>query len=130
MYCHSRGTGISKFNHSCHSRESGNPYMWNYNFYVYIIANKSNTVLYIGVTNDLKRRIYEHKNKLVEGFTKKYNVSKLIYFEHYISIEEAIKREKQLKKWNRRWKDELIEKENPEWIELQDQIEGFPLSRE
>lgn len=92
--------------------------MWNYNFYVYIMANFSNSVLYIGVTNDLKRRSYEHRNKLIEGFTFKYNVNKLVYFEHYTDINDAIKREKQLKKWNRAWKDRLINEKNPEWKDL------------
>ncbi len=96
--------------------------MWNYNFYVYILTNKAKTVLYIGVTNNLVRRIYEHKNKLIPGFTKKYNVELLIYFEHFENINDAIKREKQLKKWNRKWKEELIIKENPEWDDLYNEI--------
>ena len=75
--------------------------MWNYNYFVYILTNINNTVLYIGVTNDLKRRVYEHGNKMVEGFTMRYNVTKLIYYEHFSNIEDAIRREKQLKKWNR-----------------------------
>jgi putative endonuclease len=78
----------------------------------------SNSTIYIGVTNDLKRRCYEHKNKLNEGFTKKYNIIKLVYFEQYINILEAIKREKQLKKWNRAWKNNIIEKDNPNWDDL------------
>lgn len=82
-------------------------------YYVYIMTNKSKT-LYIGVTNDLHRRIYEHKNKLIDGFTKKYNISKLVYFEVYTSIEDAIKREKQLKNWHRQWKINLIESSNKE----------------
>ncbi|MEK7508774.1 MAG: GIY-YIG nuclease family protein [Patescibacteria group bacterium] len=94
---------------------------------VYILASKRNGTLYIGVTNDLDRRIGEHKSKIVEGFTKKYNVDKLVYCEEYNNIEDALKREKQLKKWNRKWKLELIEKLNPEWIDLST---GFPLSRE
>ena len=87
-------------------------------YYVYILSNFTNTTLYIGVTNDLKRRIYEHKNKLVEGFTKKYNIYKLVYFEETSDIESAIQREKNLKKWNRQWKDELIKKTNPEYKDL------------
>jgi len=86
-------------------------------YYVYILSNKSRT-LYIGVTNDLTRRIYEHKNKLVEGFTKKYNISKLVYYEMTNSIEAAIKREKQLKAWHRKWKIDLIETKNPLWKDL------------
>ena len=83
-------------------------------YYIYILAGKRNGTLYIGVTNNLERRIYEHKNNLLEGFTTKYKVHYLVYYEHTNSIESAIKREKQLKKWNRRWKLELIEKQNPE----------------
>ena len=87
-------------------------------YYTYIIATKNNAMLYIGVTNDLQRRLYEHKNKLIDGFTKRYNISKLVYFEEYADIEEAIAREKQLKGWTRAKKDKLIEKENPKWDEL------------
>ena len=86
-------------------------------YYVYIMSNKSKT-LYTGVTNNLGRRVYEHKNKLNEGFTKKYNITKLVYFEVTNSIEEAIKREKQLKNWKRQWKIELIESVNKEWEDL------------
>ncbi len=75
-------------------------------------------MLYIGVTNNLIRRVYEHKNNLVEGFTKQYFVHKLVYFEETESIEEAILREKRLKEWKREWKIKLIEKENPEWSDL------------
>ena len=96
--------------------------MWNYNYYVYIITNKTDKVLYIGVTNNLERRIYEHKNKAVPGFTQKYNINKLLYFEHFDNINDAIKREKQLKKWNRKWKEELINKDNPKWNELYNEI--------
>lgn len=96
--------------------------MWNYNFYVYMMTNYSNSVIYIGVTNDLKRRCYEHENKLVEGFTFKYNADKLVYFEHHLNINDAIKREKQLKKWNRAWKDRLINEMNPEWKDLYNEI--------
>ena len=96
--------------------------MWNYNYYVYIITNKTDKVLYIGVTNNLERRIYEHKNKTVPGFTQKYNINKLLYFEHFENINDAIHREKQLKKWNRKWKEELINKDNPKWNELYNEI--------
>ena len=86
-------------------------------YYVYILASKINGVLYIGVTNDLKRRVFEHK-ELGHGFTQKYFVRRLVYFEETNSIFAAIRREKQLKKWKRTWKIELIEKENPEWRDL------------
>ncbi len=87
-------------------------------YYVYILANQNNSTLYIGVTNDLKRRLYEHKNKLVEGFTEKYNVNKLVYFEETTDIKSAIQREKTLKKWKRVWKNALIEKKNPVYKDL------------
>lgn len=92
------------------------------NYYVYILTNKPNGTLYIGVTNDLARRMYEHRNKLINGFTKKYNLKKLIYFEVFDRIEDAILREKRLKKWNRQWKIELIEKTNPNWIDLYERL--------
>ena len=82
------------------------------------MTNKSNRVLYTGVTNDLKRRVYEHKEKLVEGFTKRYNVGKLVYYEVWEDIENAILREKQIKGWLRRKKIALIESTNPEWMDL------------
>ncbi len=87
-------------------------------YFVYIITNKENGVLYIGVTNDLHRRIYEHKNKLIKGFSSKYSLDKLVYFEETGDIQSALNREKQLKKWNRSWKIELIERYNPEWKDL------------
>ncbi len=89
---------------------------------VYITTNKINTVLYIGVTSNLPKRIYEHKNKLADGFTKKYNVDKLVYFEQTEDINSALRREKQLKNWKRIWKMELIDKNNPEWKDLSDTI--------
>jgi putative endonuclease len=88
------------------------------NYFVYILASKRNGTLYIGVTNDLIRRVYEHKNDLVEGFTQKYGVHTLVYYEMFDDIENAILREKRLKKWNRKWKLELIEKDNPNWRDL------------
>jgi len=83
-----------------------------------IIASQRNGTLYIGVTNDLTRRIYEHKNDLIDGFTKKYKVHLLVYFEEFNDIDAAITREKQLKKWKRAWKLRLIESLNPEWDDL------------
>lgn len=87
-------------------------------YYVYIMTNWSNKVLYIGVTNNLERRCYEHKHKIIKGFTDKYNINKLVYFEMTNDIKEAIKRENQLKGWLRKKKIELIEKINPEWKDL------------
>lgn len=87
-------------------------------YYVYILASKSRGTLYIGVTNDLVRRVYEHKNNLIDGFTKKYNVHNLVFYEHTNDIEFAVRREKQLKKWERKWKIELIEKDNQQWTDL------------
>ena len=91
-------------------------------YYVYILTNKLNTVLYIGVTSDLICRIYEHKNKFVEGFTEKYNLTKLVYYEVTNDIESAIKREKQLKNWHREWKINLVESFNPEWEDLSEKL--------
>jgi putative endonuclease len=87
-------------------------------YYVYILASKRNGTLYIGVTNNLVKRVYEHKNNLVEGFTKKYNVHNLVYYESYCDVYAAIAREKAMKKWKRAWKIELIEKANPLWNDL------------
>ncbi len=87
------------------------------NYYLYILSNKSKT-LYIGVTNNLQRRLYEHKNKLREGFTKKYNLKMLVYFEVFNEIEPAIKREKQLKNEHRQWNVNLIESKNSDWNDL------------
>lgn len=92
-------------------------------YYVYILTNKSNKVLYIGVTNNLKRRIYEHKEKIFEGFTAKYNVDKLIYYELTGDIKVAIEREKILKKWARKKKEWLIEQHNPLWQDLSIDLE-------
>lgn len=92
------------------------------NGYVYIMTNKNNTVLYTGVTSDLMNRVHEHKQKLVEGFTKKYNINKLIYYEAFDEIFEAIVREKQIKGWIRKKKIDLIESMNPEWKDLYEEI--------
>lgn len=88
------------------------------NYYVYILTNKNNTTLYIGVTNDIERRLYEHKNGLVDGFTKKYNLHKLIYLEETSDALSAISREKQLKGWKREKKEVLINQVNPTWKDL------------
>ena len=87
-------------------------------YYVYILASQRNGTLYIGVTSNLIKRVYEHKNNLVGGFTQKYDVHRLVYFETTDDINNAIRREKQIKKWNRDWKIELIEKNNPDWRDL------------
>ena len=87
-------------------------------YYVYILTNTNNRVMYIGVTNNLQRRLYEHKNQLVAGFTKKYNIHKLVYFEITTDILSAIEREKQLKGWKRDRKNELVESMNPKWEDL------------
>jgi len=87
-------------------------------YWVYILASKIGGTLYIGVTNDLVRRTYEHKNDLADGFTRKYEVHRLVYFEQHDDIETAIAREKRLKRWNRSWKIRLIEETNPNWDDL------------
>ena len=87
-------------------------------YFVYILASKKNGTLYIGVTSDLLGRIWQHKNKVVDGFTKKYDVNYLVYYEQTEDVWSALAREKQLKNWKRQWKIELIEKENPEWRDL------------
>ena len=89
-----------------------------YQFYVYILTNKKNGTLYIGMTNDLERRIFELKNKLIEGFSKRYNLTKLIYFESFQYVNDAILREKRMKNWSRQWKIDLVEEENKEWNDL------------
>lgn len=99
---------------------------------VYILASQRNGTLYIGVTSDPIKRVWEHKHGAVEGFTRKYRVHALVYFEQHARMEEAIVREKQIKKWNRAWKLRLIEESNPEWRDLYPDIldSGFPPARE
>lgn len=89
-----------------------------HSYYIYILASQRNGTLYTGVTNNLKKRIYEHKNDLVEGFTKKYKVHTLVYFEQTSDINSAIQREKRIKTWKRKWKLDLIEGVNPNWKDL------------
>ena len=96
----------------------------NKQYYIYILTNKRNNVLYTGVTNDLQRRVYEHREKLVRGFTKKYNVYKLVYYEETDSIEAAIQREKQIKGGSRQKKIDLIKGMNPQWRDPFDEILG------
>ena len=87
-------------------------------YYVYILTNWNNRVMYIGVTNNLERRLYEHKNHLVDGFTKKYHVDKLVYYEMTGDVRAAIAREKQLKGWTRAKKNALVQTQNPDWLDL------------
>jgi putative endonuclease len=92
------------------------------NFYVYILSSQRRGTLYVGVTSNLTKRVYEHKNGLVEGFAKKYGVHRLVYYEIAKDAETALSRERQMKKWNRAWKLRLIEKQNPEWADLFDSL--------
>jgi putative endonuclease len=87
-------------------------------YYVYLLTNWNNKVIYVGVTNDLERRLYEHKNKLIKGFTEKYNLNKLVYFEETNDILSAITREKEIKKWRREKKNQLVERCNAKWEDL------------
>ena len=91
-------------------------------YYVYLLANHRNGTLYVGVTNDLVRRIYEHKHKIVSGFTREHGVDSLVWFETYDDSANAIAREKDIKKWRRAWKLRLIEESNPQWVDLYEQI--------
>jgi putative endonuclease len=91
-------------------------------YYVYFLSNWNNKVIYVGVTNDLDRRLYEHKNKLVPGFTAKYNLNKLVYFEETQDINAAIAREKEIKKWRREKKDKLVNQLNPNWRDLSEKL--------
>ena len=91
-------------------------------YYVYFLTNKSDKVLYIGVTNDLRRRVYEHRQEFVDGFTKRYHTHKLVYYECFNYPRDAIAREKQLKGWRRERKDELVNKTNPQWEDLWERI--------
>ncbi len=93
--------------------------------YVYILASQKNGSLYIGVTSNLSKRVWEHKNKMFKGFTDKYNINKLVYYIVFEDIREAIKREKQIKKWNRSWKLRVIEEMNPNWNDLYDTLIEF-----
>jgi putative endonuclease len=96
--------------------------MLNKVYYVYLLASHRNGTLYIGITSDLVKRIWQHKNEVAEGYTKEYQVKRLVYFETYKDVNEAIVREKRLKHWNRKWKLALIEKDNPNWNDLYDEI--------
>jgi putative endonuclease len=91
-------------------------------YFVYIMASKKNGTLYIGVTSDLARRVWQHKNNAHDGFTKKYGVHRLVWYEVHREVTDAIQREKQMKKWCRQWKINLIEQENPDWRDLYDEL--------
>jgi putative endonuclease len=97
------------------------------NYYVYLITNWNNRVIYIGVTNDLFCRIYEHKNKLIEGFSRKYNLTKLVYFEETSDVNAAITREKEIKKWRREKKNNLVNQINPSGEDLSEGLKDFSL---
>jgi putative endonuclease len=105
-----------------HSRENGNPLFAMKHFYVYILCSKKNGTLYTGVTSNLIKRVYEHKHNMADGFTKKYDVHRRSWYEVHESAESAITREKQIKKWERSWKIELIQGQNPEWKDLYEDI--------
>ena len=92
--------------------------MNNKSYWVYILASQRNGTLYVGITNNLIKRVWEHKNKKFDGFTKKYEIHQLVYYEIHENPESAIRREKQIKKWNRLWKLKIIEAKNPEWKDL------------
>ncbi len=91
-------------------------------YYVYLLTNWNHRVMYVGFTNDLKRRLYEHQNKFVRGFTEKYNVNKLVYFEETRDVTAAIAREKEIKRWRREKKDSLVLRLNPEWKDLSKEL--------
>ena len=114
-----------KIKRDCHSCVGRNPetYMTK-EYYVYILANQRNGTLYIGITNDLIKRVYQHKHNLVEGFTKDHAVYMLVYYENTNDVSSAIQREKQLKKWKRLWKINLIESNNPDWKDLYQDLIG------
>lgn len=99
-------------------------------YYVYLLTNWNNTVMYVGMTNNLERRMYEHKEKLVKGFTQKYNINKLVYFEETQEVNAAIMREKEIKKWRREKKDSLVNGENPQWKDLSLEFQDFSLRSE
>jgi putative endonuclease len=91
-------------------------------YYVYILASRKDGAIYVGITNDIVRRIYEHRTKVIQGFTSKYNITRLVWFEIYDDPISAISREKELKKWKRVWKVQLIEAQNPQWNDLYESI--------
>jgi putative endonuclease len=92
--------------------------MWNHNYYVYLMTNKYNTALYTGMTNDLLVRTKQHKALKIPGFTSRYRITKLVYYEHFSNVDDTIEREKQIKSWSRARKEELVNKMNPDWVDL------------
>ena len=117
---------IARLACSCLVRRSGNPVMEKI-YIVYILASKRNGTLYIGITSDLLKRIWQHKEKMIQGFTKKYGVNQRVYYEIFWDPLNAIKREKRLKKYKRIWKLDLIERNNPEWKDLYNELlSGLP----
>ena len=94
-------------------------------YYVYILASGRNGTLYVGFTSNLPQRIYEHKHHLTPGFTSRYGICKLVYFERFTDVHQAIQHEKRLKEWKRNWKKDLIEKYNPEWRDLYDELHAL-----
>ncbi len=98
--------------------------MKEHSYYVYMMTNKRNGTLYTGVSKDLVRRVYEHKHGILQGFTKRYGLKMLVWFEHHTDVSEAIKREKNIQAWKRQWKLEMIEKSNPNWNDLYEEITG------
>jgi len=106
------------------AREPGSSSLGMKNFYVYILATRKRGPIYVGVTSNLQKRVFEHKQHLAQGFTKKYNIDRLVWFEKHESAESAISKEKRLKRWLRIWKVELIESSNPEWLDLYETLES------
>jgi putative endonuclease len=117
--------GAARLRQPRHSRAGGNPFLRGNErklFFVYILASGKNGTLYIGVTSDLVGRTYTHRNDLIEGFSRRYGVHDLVWFEQHPTAETAITREKQLKKWNRAWKVRLIEEANPHWLDRYEKL--------
>jgi putative endonuclease len=106
------------------TRASESAQLLNVSYYVYILASRPGGAIYIGATSDLVRRVWEHRQGFVEGFTKKYNVHRLVHFETYDDVRDAIQRERTMKHWRRAWKAALIERENPDWRDLYEEIIG------
>ena len=113
-----RVSGLNAVRYSVISSAARNLLVEEHPYYVYLLTSKNNRVMYVGVTNDLARRVYEHQNKLVKGFTEKYNVNKLVYYEQTSDVFTALSKEKEIKKWRREKKNALVVQTNPEWNDL------------